>query len=224
MRRETELYEPVKAFLETLGFTVRGEVNQCDVVAVRSDETVVVELKAAFNLELVLQAIDRQKIADSVYVAVETPRSARGRWKELLHLCRRLGLGMLTVSFNRKEPGVEVVCDPEPLLPRRNVKKRASLLKEFHARTTDCNQGGSSRRPLVTAYREEALKVAAYLHEHGPSAPKTLKAATGITRVAAICQGNVYGWFERVSKGVYGLTPKGAEALSTYADVVVQLT
>lgn len=223
MRKETDLYQPVKAFLEAQGFTVKAEVDHCDVVAVRDDDVIIVEMKARFNLELVLQAIDRQKIADSVYVAVEAPRSARGRWQELHHLCRRLGLGMLTVSFTRKVPGVEVVCDPEPVIPRRNVKRRTLLLKEFRARMTDLNQGGSNKRPLVTSYREEALKVAAYLHERGPSAPKTVKAASGITRAAAICQGNVYGWFERVSKGVYAVTPKGAEALSTYADVVAQL-
>lgn len=223
MRRETDLYEPVKAFLEAQGFAVKAEVNQCDVVAVRGENVVVVELKASFNLALVLQAIDRQKIADAVYVAVEAPRSARGRWKELLYLCRRLGLGMLTVSFMRKVPGVEVVCDPEPLVPRRNVKRQGLLLKEFRARTTDVNLGGSTKRPLVTSYREEALKVAAYLHEQGPSTPKMVKAGTGITRAAAICQGNVYGWFERVSKGIYSVTPKGAEALTIYADVVAQL-
>ena len=49
--RETDLYPPVKAFLEAQGYTVKGEVEGCDVVALRGDEPpVVVELKTAFSL------------------------------------------------------------------------------------------------------------------------------------------------------------------------------
>ena len=40
----------------------------------------------------------------------------------------------------------------------------------------DDNAGGSTRRPLVTAYRENALLVAAVLARHGPLAPKQLRA------------------------------------------------
>lgn len=49
--RETDLYPPVKAFLEAQGYVVKAEVARCDVVAVRGDEPpVVVELKTRFNL------------------------------------------------------------------------------------------------------------------------------------------------------------------------------
>jgi Uncharacterized conserved protein len=37
-RPETSLYGPVKRYLETLGFTVKGEVCGCDLVAIRGDE------------------------------------------------------------------------------------------------------------------------------------------------------------------------------------------
>ena len=59
---ETALYLPVKRFLEKLGLTVKGEVGGCDVVALSGDEPPIVvigELKLSFNLELVLQAVDR---------------------------------------------------------------------------------------------------------------------------------------------------------------------
>ena len=75
-RTERDLYPPVKALLESLGFTVRGEVNGCDVVAVRGDDLVIVELKRAVNLELLLQAVDRLRLTDAVYLAVEAPRRA----------------------------------------------------------------------------------------------------------------------------------------------------
>jgi hypothetical protein len=52
------LYQPVKAFLEGLGFVVKGEIGGCDLLALRGDGPPVVvigELKLTFNLELVLQ-------------------------------------------------------------------------------------------------------------------------------------------------------------------------
>jgi hypothetical protein len=57
-RSETSLYQSVKRYLETLGFTVKGEVCGCDLVAIRGDEPPVVvigELKLSFSLDLVLQ-------------------------------------------------------------------------------------------------------------------------------------------------------------------------
>ena len=68
--RETDLYLPVKAFLEGQGYAVKGEIDGCDLVAVRGEEDpVVVELKRSFSLELVFQAIDRLKLSDKVYLA-----------------------------------------------------------------------------------------------------------------------------------------------------------
>jgi hypothetical protein len=59
---ETALYLPVKRFLEKLGFTVKGEVGGCDLVALSAGDPPIVvigELKLSFNLELLLQAVDR---------------------------------------------------------------------------------------------------------------------------------------------------------------------
>ncbi|HEY3364562.1 MAG TPA: DUF2161 family putative PD-(D/E)XK-type phosphodiesterase [Symbiobacteriaceae bacterium] len=222
-RRETELYEPMKRFLEAQGYEVRGEVQRCDLAAVRGDELLVVELKAAFNLALVLQGIKRQQMTDLVYLAVEAPKSTRSapRLAESQQLCRRLGLGLAIIHFReRREPWVEVVCDPGPFVPHRMTKKRSALLKEFAHRSADHNTGGSVRRPLVTAYREEALRIAAYLRGCDSGKLPDVKAATGSRRAATILRDDVYGWFERVDRGVYRLSPKGAEALAVYADVV----
>jgi hypothetical protein len=41
--RETALYAPVKRFLESLGFDVKGEICGCDLVALRDDEPPVVK-------------------------------------------------------------------------------------------------------------------------------------------------------------------------------------
>ena len=47
---ETELYAPVKAFLEAQGYEVKAEIKGCDVVAIRGEEApLIVELKPAFR-------------------------------------------------------------------------------------------------------------------------------------------------------------------------------
>jgi hypothetical protein len=67
---ETDLYRPVKQFLEAQGYAVKGEIGPCDVVAVRGGEApVVVELKERLSLSLILQAVDRLTVSDTVYVA-----------------------------------------------------------------------------------------------------------------------------------------------------------
>lgn len=221
-RRETELYEPIKQFIEQQGYQVRGEVIGCDLVAVREDELVVIELKTTFNLALLLQGITRQRLTDVVYVAVEAPQSRRSepRWSDIQHLCRRLGLGLLTVGFRGRVPRVEAVLDPAPYQPRPNTRRRGKLLKEFALRSADHNTGGSTRRKIVTAYREEALRLAHHLHLQGRSTPRDLKQETGCSGAAQILQNDYYGWFERVERGVYQLTPAGRQALEVYADVI----
>ena len=58
--KESDLYLPLKRFLESQHYEVKGEVNDCDVLAVRGDEVpVVVELKLTLNLDVVLQAVGR---------------------------------------------------------------------------------------------------------------------------------------------------------------------
>lgn len=221
IQSETELYPPLKRFLEDRGYQVRGEVASCDLAAVRDDELVIVELKSAFNLALVFQGIERQKLTDRVYLAIETPRRVFGsRWNDIRALCRRLGLGLITVTFTERSPVVNVITEPEPAPPRRNARKRGALLKEFGSRTGDHNLGGATRRPVVTAYRESVLQVARCLKESGSSSPAELKKRSGVEKAPAMIQRNVYGWFERVDRGVYGLSAAGEKALDTYADVL----
>ena len=72
--RESDLYGPVRDYLTGLGYEVKGEVKDCDIAAMRDGELIVVELKRGFTLELVYQALDRQRVADGVYVAVPLPK------------------------------------------------------------------------------------------------------------------------------------------------------
>ena len=100
---ETELYLPVKAFLESLGFAVKGEIGGCDVLALREGEppvAVICELKQSFNLELVLQGVDRAGACDEIWLAARLSLRGKGRESDarFRNLCRRLGFGLLGVS------------------------------------------------------------------------------------------------------------------------------
>lgn len=212
---ETSLYQPVKAFLEGAGYTVKGEVGGCDVVGVsEGDPTLVVvcELKLSFNLELVLQAVDRASIADEVWIAARVSAKGRGREsdKRYRDLCRRLGIGMLGVADNGS---VSVIVGSVTPMPRTNPKRRSRLMREHQKRKGDPAVGGSTRTPLMTAYRQQALGCAAVL-KAGPLRVREIR--DHVPDAAKILQGNVYGWFERVERGVYGLTPVGLEALSRW--------
>ena len=168
--RETDLYPPVKAFLEDQGYTVKAEVGAADVVAVRGGEApVVVELKLGFSLALFHQCLERLKLTDDVYLAVARQPGKRfaKSVKANTVLARRLGIGLMTVRVS--DGLVEVHCDPGPYAPRKNSKRKAQLLREFARRQGDPNAGGQTRAGLVTAYRQDALKIAVYLYEAGAS-------------------------------------------------------
>ena len=209
---ETALYLPVKRFLENLGFTAKGEIGGCDVVALKGDEpplVVICELKQSFNLELLLQAVDRAGACDEVWVAARL--SARGKGREsdarYRNLCRRLGFGMLAVTSSGQ---VEVLVQPPTTAPRKNLKKRSRLVSEHQRRKGDPVAGGSTRAPVMTAYRQQALACASAL-SGGPKRVRELRA--DIPDAPKILQRNVYGWFNRAERGVYALTPAGHAAL-----------
>ncbi len=205
--REAELYGPVKLLLEAQGYVVKGEIVGCDVVGVRGDEPpVVIELKRRFELALVLQGIDRLALTDAVYLAVGAwPRRAAA----VRRLCRRLGLGLIVVARGR----AEVLVEPLPYAPRKNRGRVGRLLDEHRRRIGDPTAGGSVGRPIMTAYRQEALRCAGRL-EAGPAPIRDVRAAGDVPHAARILQTNVYGWFERVGRGVYTLSSLGRGALA----------
>jgi hypothetical protein len=212
---ETELYLPVKNFLERQGYVVKAEIGDCDVLAIKGDEPpVIVELKTSFNLQLLLQGIDRQDVTDFVYLAIPEPKQSIQR--DILRLCKRLGLGLLTVSNAWVEPHL----DPAPYQPRKIAKRKSVLLKEFQRRIGDHNAGGSSKRPIVTAYRQDALRCVKFLKTSGPSKLSDITEKTRVNRANTILRSDVYGWFFKVERGIYSISPRGEDALKVFADVV----
>jgi hypothetical protein len=211
MSLESDLYAPVKALLEGQGYSVKGEVRGCDVVAVRGDEPpVIVELKRAFGMGLVLQGINRLALSDAVYLAVGAwPKNLR----DIKKLCKRLGLGLMVVVGER----VDILLDPAPYKPRKDRRRLGRMLGEHARRIGDPTLGGSSTKvPLMTAYRQEALRCAGLLAKNGPMKIAALKLAADAPKAAAILSADYYGWFERIERGIYGLTPKGRMGLEQH--------
>ncbi len=211
MTSETALYPPVKRFLEARGYVVKGEVGGCDVVGLKPGEPVllvILELKLGLSFDLVLQGVDRMACADEVWLGVAATRRGRDRDSRARKLCRLLGFGLLAVHAARGD--VEVLAEPGPYRPRADLRRRRTLVAEHAARRGDPSPGGTRGVPIVTAYRQEALACAARMRE-GPQRPRDLKDAS--PRAPAILHRNVYGWFERVERGLYALTADGEGAL-----------
>src|ERR1700744_4836577 len=222
-RLETALYLPVKRFLETLGFSVKGEIGGCDVVALKGDDppvVVICELKQTFNLELLMQAVDRAAASDETWIAARV--SARGKGREsdarYRNLCRRLGFGMLAVT---SRGDVEVIVKPPTTAMRRDPRKRSRLVAEHKRRIGDPALGGSTRAPIMTAYRQQALACASAL-SGGPQRGRDLKPE--IPDAPKILLHNVYGWFDRAERGIYVLADAGRAALKRWPQQPIDFT
>src|SRR5260221_14711957 len=98
---------------------------------------------------------------------------------------------------------VEVIVKPPTTSPRRDPKKRSRLVAEHRRRQGDPALGGSTRAPIMTAYRQQALACAAAL-ARGPRRVRDLK--LDVPDAPKILLHNVYGWFDRAERGGYLLS------------------
>jgi hypothetical protein len=163
-------------------------------------------------------------LSDYVYLAIEKPSDKvlkSSSFHEKKTIVRRLELGLILVDLQRHS--METLLDPKTYHFKKNKKKRRRLLKEFNMRQTSLNTGGVTRTKVITAYRELALVVLDAMR-HGPQSTKFLREYTKRKKVVSVLQKNYYGWFERVSRGVYQLSHLGEEALIQYKDVIDDLS
>ena len=110
-----------------------------------------------------------------------------------------------------------MVLDPVPYMPRKNKRKAGRMLGEHARRVGDPNVGGQAMRaPLMTAYRQQALRCAELLAANGPMKLATMRSMADVPNVASILQSDIYGWFERIERGVYTITPKGRQGLQQF--------
>jgi hypothetical protein len=219
---EADLAGPLYAHLAELGYTVRSEVKDCDIAAVKGEDLLIIELKKTLNLALLVQAVRRQRMTDSVYVAIPRPANKWKWWKEsrgAQHLLRRLEVGLILVSLDHGKPPVEVVFHPLPFERRKRARSRHAVLEEIAQRTADYNRAGSTRRKLATAYRENAIHIACCLLVQGKMSPASLRACGTGPKTLSILRFNAYGWFERVDRGVYALAAHGTTDLKSWGEL-----
>jgi len=220
---EEDLCGPVSEFLIKNGYIVRSEVKYCDITALKDKELIVVELKRNLSVDLLAQAVKRQKASDLVYIAVPKPKKMIGnsKWKDICHLLKRLELGLILVSFKGKETFIEIPIEPVYFNRDKskaiNRKKRENIIKEINGRYCDLNVGGSTRKKLVTAYRESAIFIACLLNKFGALSPKELRNfGTDNKKTTSILSENHYGWFIKVKRGLYEINDEGRRALEQY--------
>lgn len=220
--QEIDLYKPIQTYFLREGYEVYGEVKDCDIVAVKDEELVVIELKLTLSVDLLIQASKRQRITDKVYVAIPKPKHRLNskRWTEKCHLIRRLELGLIVVSSPGKRGRAEIIFEPTPFIRRKNKRKQDSIMKEINGRSADYNVGGSNRTKIMTAYKENCIQIACYLENLGPLSPKKLNQLGSGKNTSSVLTKNYYGWFERIKRGIYVITEKGKEEIKEYPELI----
>jgi len=214
---ETDLYMPIRHFFTELGYQVNAEVKGCDVAMTKNGELLIVELKKSFNITLLYQALDRQKLTSQVYAAVPRPKRAHGaEYTGMIQIAKKLEIGLMTVALDSPVKHVEILVFPpaSQVTPVKKPGRREGVLKEMAGRTIDTNLGGSTRRKLMTAYREKSIHIACAIEKNGALTAKALVQYGCDANAHGIVYQNHYGWFERVRKGVYDLTSAGRTMLA----------
>lgn len=226
--KESELYMPIKNYFISNGYCVNGEVDNIDIVISKENEDnnmdyIAIELKTSFNLKLLQQAVERQKIFDSVYVAIPMVKRTykNKRFKEIVHILKRLEIGLITVNFLKSGNVVAIEHNPLEFKKRKNNKKKRAIIKEISSRTGIIdNIGGTTKIKKVTAYREKSLYLLCLLEKYGESTPKFLRGLGGDVKTTNILYANFYKWFIRVNNGLYTISNIGREALVEYNEIV----
>ncbi|MDG5789910.1 DUF2161 family putative PD-(D/E)XK-type phosphodiesterase [Evansella sp. AB-P1] len=226
--KESDLYKPIQKYFKRKGYDVYGEVKNCDMAVTKDDELLmIVELKLNLSVDLLIQATKRQRLTDHVYIAIPKPKKHNPRskkWRDACHLLQRLELGLILVSFTEKQKRVEVIIEPTPFHRPINMGKakylRQAIIKEINGRSGDYNIGGSNRKQIMTAYRENCVQIACYLEHHGELSPKVLLQMGTGKKTQSILSKNYYGWFVRVKRGIYTLSEKGKREIREYPDLV----
>lgn len=212
---EIDLYAPICDFFTKQNYSVKSEVNSCDVVAQKGDTIVIVELKKTFQLKLVYQAINRQTMSENVFVAIPRPAKSKNtkQFQNMLKLLKRLGIGLLIVALDSPLKTVDVLLQPSDNNACKNNNKSKKLLLEMQQRTGDYNVGGMTRKKIITAYKEKALELCCILQQKGEVSYTFLRKNNIEESHIKMLGTNVYQWYERVNRGVYRLSEKGKKAL-----------
>ncbi len=224
--QETDLFYPVKELLIKNDFKVCSEIEHCDIAAMKDEELLIVELKTNLTMNLILQAVKRQKLTDNVYLGIpQIKLMSTKKWKDMSLLIKRLGLGLMVIHLN-DEPYAEIIIEPSlyDIVKSQNQakRKRKKLIREFNGRSFDMNVGGSTRKKIMTSYKEQSLYIASCLQLLGPLSPKKLTSlGAPLKKTYSILSKNYNHWFYRVKTGIYDISEEGIHALSLYSEIAL---
>lgn len=221
--KENELYIPVKNLFIENGFEVLGEVKSCDLVAVKDSTIVIVELKLYLNVELLVQANERQTRTEEVYVAVPKPKNFTIRRKQRLtfSLLNRLGIGLIFVDTKNNFAELILPANVKNNNRKKSKRKNSLLLSEINGRSVDMNKGGSNRKKIMTAYKEQALYIAYCLNINGTLKTSQLrKLGCDQKNTSNILYKNYYKWFTKEDRATYSLNEKGKKELKLYTEII----
>ena len=213
---EKDLFEPIKYFFESMDYEVKAEVNHMDVVIKKEEQFTAIELKTVLNITVIAQAVKRQSIVDTVYIAIPIPTKkvlSSKTMKDKIAVLKRLSIGLLFVDLNNNH--VDIHLEPLVYPIKRHKKRLVRLKEEFNQRQLMMNTGGASRAKIMTVYKEHALIILHALKET-PKTAKTIREEVAFNKVYPILYKNYYGWFQRLGQGLYALTPLGKEAFRAY--------
>jgi len=216
--KETDMYQPIKDLLESLGFTVKGEVKNCDIAAKRGDCLWIVEMKLNLNISLLYQAMRRQSITKQVFVAIPRPKQITKDFRLAQKILKKLELGLITVALDSPALFAEIILLPAETTSKLGSKKASAILKEMEGRSED-TPGGSRGIKITTAYRERCIRIACHLAAAQENETQSMSAAELVRLgcpkdASAILRSNHYGWFTRISKGRYVLSEEGINFLA----------
>lgn len=210
-RYEYELYEPIANYFRYQGYLVYGEVVDCDLIAKQDEHIIIVELKLNLNITVIYQAIERLKISDEVYIAVQKPsRMSRKNYYKMRRLCQMLGIGLFLIDT---DDNLTVVCMPVNVHSIKKTKKK-KFLEELNKQKFNVNIGGVTNEKINTSYRERCLEIAYILEGEGKISAKILKDKYQIDKAYPILYNNYYGWFEKIERGSYRLTNLAIEQIN----------
>ncbi len=94
--REYKLSDPVREYFENRDYKVYTEIpiagSQIDIIAIKNDFIIAVELKTSLTRQLIHQCIRHQKDCDIIYTAVPVNPSS-----ENIRLCKKCSIGIIKV-------------------------------------------------------------------------------------------------------------------------------
>jgi hypothetical protein len=216
MKKESDMYEPIKKLLSAQGYIVRGEVKGCDIAAIQGETLIIVEMKLSANITLIYQAMERQAATNNVFVAIPRPRKVTDKnFRSLKKLLKKLEMGLITVALDSPTKYAEIIFFPEIKKQKEN-KKSETIRKEIFGRTTD-SPGGTTKRTINTAYRERCVKIACLSESKGPLSAKKLVEHGCEKDASSILRANHHGWFKKIDRGVFEITETGKNYLNENA-------